>query len=100
MPTNIVKCKWLESGRIVINPDGQVVPCCFFANRLYTTKIFRAVPEGGILDNYNKAAEELNVFNQPIDKILQHNWFNQLYQSWNDSDKVSKICIKHCSNNK
>ena len=96
MPVNI-KCKWIESRRIVVNPDGQVVPCCYFANRLYINKGFKFTAENDILDKYNKAAGELNAFNNPIDEIINHQWFDDLYESWNDSNTVSKICVKHCS---
>lgn len=92
-----VKCRWIQSKRIVVNPDGQVVPCCYFANRIYINKGFRFTTEGDILDKYNKAASELNIFNNSIDKIVNHQWFDDLYNSWNDSNTVSKICTKHCS---
>ena len=120
-----VKCKWLEIQRIVINPDGQVLPCCYFANLMHVGKKFgypTTRPERPlepklehelvnydmfassavttkILKDYIEVADELNVFNHPIDKILEHPWFNLLYESWDDSDKVSRICLKHCSTN-
>lgn len=99
MPANI-RCKWIDSRRIVVNPDGQVVPCCYFANRHYINKGFKYTVDGDILDKYNKAAGELNAFNNPIDEIVNHKWFDELYESWNDSSTVSKICVKHCSINK
>lgn len=30
-----VKCEWMETKRLLINPDGQVLPCCYFANVVY-----------------------------------------------------------------
>lgn len=50
-----------------------------------------------LINKYIQAENELNAFNHPIDKILQHQWFEDLYASWDDSSKVSNICIKHCS---
>ncbi len=96
MSTNI-RCKWIESRRIVVNPDGQVLPCCYFANLIYINKKFSFTVEDDIFDKYNKVASELNAFNKPIDTIVAHQWFDDLYESWNDSSTVSKICVKHCS---
>lgn len=30
-----IRCEWMESKRVLINPDGQVLPCCFLANVVY-----------------------------------------------------------------
>ena len=27
-----VTCKWLTMSKCLINPDGQVLPCCYLAN--------------------------------------------------------------------
>ena len=30
-----ILCRWLEKKRLVVNPDGQVHPCCYFGNYHY-----------------------------------------------------------------
>lgn len=30
-----IKCEWMETKRLLINPDGQVLPCCYLANVVY-----------------------------------------------------------------
>lgn len=30
-----IECQWMKSKRLLINPDGQVLPCCYFANVIY-----------------------------------------------------------------
>ena len=30
-----IECDWMKSQRLLINPDGQVLPCCYFANVMY-----------------------------------------------------------------
>jgi hypothetical protein len=120
-----IECKWLKIGRIVINPDGQVLPCCFFANSVYVSKAFgyptthtkqksqtldqelvnyeayaTKAPTVNVLKDYIANADDLNIFNNPLDEILAHPWFEQLYQSWDDSNKVSSVCVKHCTINK
>ena len=92
-----IKCKWIETGRIVINPDGQVAPCCYFANSLYVAKGFKHARDGDVYHKYNKAYNELNAFNNPIDKIINHQWFDDLYESWNDSNTTHRTCKRYCS---
>ena len=30
-----IKCEWLSQDKILVNPDGQVFPCCYLANKYY-----------------------------------------------------------------
>lgn len=118
-----IHCEWMSTKRIISNPDGQVIPCCFFANSLQVSKWFdypsdydeqdyfdreqeyklvdyaksaaRAKFEP-ILQSYLDNKDDLNIFNKSLEEIVSHPWFNELYESWDDSDKVSGICIKNC----
>ncbi len=121
-----IDCEWLRGKRIIVGPDGQVVPCCFFENPIYMAKQFGYPTEykepkdangnypkeyqmvnyplvaweanqDSLIKKYIQAEDELNVFNHPIDQILRHQWFEDLYASWDDSSKVSHICVKHCT---
>ncbi len=44
-----IKCSFFEKGEVNTNPDGQVHPCCFFANTLFLAKQF-AYPKKGEID--------------------------------------------------
>lgn len=118
-----IECQWLASKRLIVNPDGQVIPCCFFANSIFVSKMFNyptkydpnehphtlkdeltkyrltatETTQDDVLKSYIDQADELNAYNHPIHEIVEHDWFNNLYASWDDSDKVSRICVKHCS---
>ena len=60
-----------------------------------------------VLAEYDENMEELNIFNNSIDKILTHKWFTKtLPESWNNPDlglnmsrdnpKLLRQCAKHC----
>lgn len=117
-----IECEWLDTNRLIVNPDGQVVPCCFFANSLYVSKKFNypkhynpkdhpfelkdemvkyrltatETVADPILRSYIEQEDDLNVNNKPLHEIVEHDWFNMLYQSWDDSNSVSPICVRNC----
>ena len=120
-----ITCQWASTNRIITNPDGQVVPCCFFANILYIGKQFgypekyeeatkeeydleyqvaftplvaARVMEEPILRKYVENEKELNLFDNNLQDIINHEWFKELEASWDDPAKVSSICVKHCTN--
>lgn len=120
-----IECEWMARNELIINPDGQVVPCCFFANNLFVSKqygfpesytptepypkeyalvnyplVSYEVTQDPILKSYIDHKDELNVFNHPLNVVLDHQWFKDLYDSWLDSDKVSPICVRQCSRKK
>ena len=105
-----IVCGWGISNKFVINPDGQVHPCCYIAKFAYHESF---VPEYDnpdliarsssdknceVLDDYLNYSDELNIFNNPIESILGHNWFKEtLVDSWEDETKCSFICKRHCT---
>ena len=99
MNKRIVDCQWLNNRRIVINPDGQVLPCCYFANASYKNKNLNNQQKDSMLNKYSDNSKDLNIFTNPIDKILQHSWFDELYKSFSDSDKISNKCLTFCTIN-
>jgi len=101
-----VRCYWMLEGRIVISPDGQVMPCCFFENQIYKdmksveghpTYLHYDIPmaENKMIVDYIEHKDELNIHNRPLKEILEHSWFQRLYESWDN--KPDPICIKMCS---
>ena len=96
-----IKCQWLKAQKIIVNPDGQVVPCCFFANKIFRSKLNPEIESGDvIIKSYIDQAKDLNAYNHSIQDIIQHDWFNELYDSWDDSDRVSRTCVRHCGESK
>ena len=33
--TNCIECEWKNNNRVIVNPDGQVWPCCYLSNLAY-----------------------------------------------------------------
>lgn len=100
-----VKCKWREKEMFLVNPDGQVWPCCYLANAEYFKDVTdndqsivypRGNEESPIVGQYNLYKDELNAFNHSIDKIFMHRWWRMLEQSWEDPDKADRRCIRYC----
>lgn len=106
-----IGCKWARSRKILVNPDGQVWPCCYFANTSYYTKKLQEqgrddeIPGGHrkqvvhpVIANYFENEKDLNIFNNDIEDILDHEWYMKtLPESWEDSDTVHPICKRFCS---
>jgi hypothetical protein len=98
-----VRCSWQEEGRILVNPDGQVWPCCYFCNKAYyaeqTGKIdewFSRYPDR-IFHKYFAHKEELNLKNRTMEEILSHEWFTKdLPESWIEEDTRAEQCQTFC----
>ena len=114
-----IKCQWMEIKRALINHDGQVFPCCYFANIEYATSILGTNPNNWDIEHYGiwrkgdyvpqrnsktslqeyiDTKDEHNVFNHDLEEILNNEWFTKtLPESWNDEDKCQNVCKKFCS---
>ena len=99
--TNKIACEWGNRNKVVINPDGQVLPCCYFCNPHFYNKNDPKVRnwfiEHPIMQEYQKYQKELNVFTASLIDIINHKWFKTILpDSWN-SDKPVLQCQKYCS---
>ncbi len=94
----------MDKNRIVVNPDGQVHPCCYFANFNY---IGVNNEKDNYLNfwnsnhklhyNYEQNKDDLNIKNKSMKEILSHDWFvNKLPDSWKEQNTRDQICIKFC----
>lgn len=117
-----IECQWMKNKRLLINPDGQVLPCCFFANVIYMLTKFndndmkakgkdRGI-EDQIMDKglvaietnaepvfqeYLKNKENYNIHHTPLEEIINSNWFTKtLPESWDDPNIAVRQCKKHC----
>ena len=112
-----IECQWMRDRRLVVNPDGQVLPCCYFANSIYikveTGRLNAEYaknqhwPDGSIkkikinadvLKDYYKEKDKYNIFKRPLKDIINDDWFTKtLPESWENEEKTCNLCIKHCS---
>ena len=113
-----IKCKWQEEGRILVNPDGQVWPCCYLCNIAFMAeqkggfgafnKVEPSDKWGGNLMQidgkivtpmmeYKKNYSELNLKNRSMEEILKHEWYTKtLPESWeNEEDRIPQ-CREFC----
>ena len=117
-----IKCEWMQTKRVLVNPDGQVLPCCFFANVIYmydrmgapeewtpkaeygisdqlmdVPRVAHETSQEPILMNYYKNREEYNIFENDLEDILNSDWFKKtLPESWEDESKLARQCKIYC----
>ena len=120
-----IKCKWLEEDeQVLVNPDGQVIPCCYLTpyfpvsineikeqkdwkydeleDQLYhKDRAWNSVSSQFIYQEYQKVADELNIFKNDLEDILNHEWFTKtLPESWTDIENVASACRRVCGDGK
>jgi hypothetical protein len=107
---NNIICRWMEKNKFLVNPDKQVWPCCYLANQGYKFKVNGKYNDPKILSGnddianpvmqkYYEFEKDLNLENNEIDDILQHEWYTKvLPESW-DSDNPHRLCVLMCSRN-
>jgi hypothetical protein len=102
----MIKCRWMENQQILINPDGQVWPCCYFANIAFYLKSINQydaeyeITKDTPFKEYDEHKAELNIFNNDLQQIIQHEWYTKtLPESWNSEKTTHVICKKVCSYN-
>jgi hypothetical protein len=99
----MIRCRWLKEHLLLINPDGQAWPCCYFANTAFKGKILNLYDEWTdhhIFQEYDKHKKELNIFNNTLQKIVEHEWYTKtLPESWNSQKTCHSICKETCSYN-
>ncbi len=104
-----IRCKWAEENRFVVNPDGQVWPCCYFANLAYISEKFKELGRRAelysknshmahpVMQDYMRKKETMNAKNRPVHKILDDDWFNvTLPESWKNEETFHQLCSKNC----
>lgn len=116
MPTNSnlpnkhnIICRWMEENKFLVNPDQQVWPCCYLANQGYKFRqtgqykdkdiLERKVDDiaSPVMQEYYKHEDELNLKNNSLEEILNHEWYTKtLPESW-DSDNPQRVCVIMCS---
>jgi len=116
MKKTYIKCRWQEQGRILVNPDGQVYPCCYLCNKSYKTEQMGVFgPNNQVEDmsqpgenwyyqerdkimiEYKRNYHDLNLKNKSMEEILNHEWYVKLLpESWEKEETRSPECRKFC----
>ena len=97
-----ITCKWLKDEKILVNPDGQVLPCCYLGN---TSFLNESDPtsgrmwdkEGFVLNKYKKNKDQYNLNNRTLEEILKSDSFNiDLPESWKSYETLPMACRTFC----
>ena len=93
--TKIV-CKWKKDDKALVNPDGQVWPCCYLCNNQYnTTKT--DVYDHQVLKDYVINKDKYNLKNDTLKNILKSKWFTKdLPKSWENPNTAPDECQINC----
>ena len=88
-----ISCEWMNDNRLVINSDGNIIPCCYFALPM-TPPRHDKFNEIEVIKKYDN--EEHNVFKKNLIDILKDsNWFNKhLPNSWEKNP--THVCKRFC----
>ena len=77
-----ISCEWKNNEVVIVNPDGQVFPCCYLSNLAYKyditkdDRLYKTENENKnkhIMKEYMENKNEYNIFNKPLDQILKSN---------------------------
>jgi MoaA/NifB/PqqE/SkfB family radical SAM enzyme len=98
-------CRWgLPRNEVVVNPDGQVLPCCYHANNHYKNTIgdkkwgYSMMNHEVYADDYNKNLEKYNIFHNTLSNILNTEWFKTKLPGSMSSNNPIRQCVVQCSN--
>ena len=94
-----VDCKTLNEKSLYISSEGLIFPCCWTANQLYVWYFEKEASPVWKLLKANGGKGSINALEQPIEQVLQGEFFEGLQQSWQkESIKCGKlkVCAKTC----
>lgn len=103
-----IRCAWLSDNRIVVNPDGQVWPCCYLCNKAYHAKQLEdqglskwewwfGDSADTVMHNYLENKDDLNLKKKSMEEILDHEWYQKtLPESWEKEETRLKECRDFC----
>jgi len=104
-----ISCEWKNDELVIVNPDGQVFPCCYLSNMAYKfdntdiEELYKGKESKNkhIMKKYMDNKDDYNIYKNPLSKILKGKWFDEtLPQSWENYDNAYYKCKKYCTVNK
>tara|TARA_B100000941_G_scaffold126952_2_gene89755 strand:+ start:3146 stop:3514 length:369 start_codon:yes stop_codon:yes gene_type:complete len=120
MKKSYIKCRWLDMNKILVNPDGQVYPCCYLANKAYKSEQLGVFgpnnqvedmsqkgqnwywkPGDELMHEYKKNYDDLNIKNKSMEEIVNHDWYTKtLPESWEKEETRFEACRTFCEHYK
>lgn len=103
-----IKCQWAKDNKYLVNPDGQVFPCCYLANLYYysmrlglnSENLFsghKAEMSQHLMVEYAKLEKENNINHTEISDIMNGEWFSKILpESWDSEDTLHVQCKRMC----
>ena len=101
--TDKITCRWARPrNEVVVNPDGQILPCCYHQNNYYLALNSHSRQAGKLLQTpeyieYEKNKKQYNIFHTPLSEIIDSKWFAETLPDSMDGDNPIKTCERNCS---
>ena len=87
---NKVRCRWQEDKRLLVNPDGQAMPCCYLANLYYQSALFTKNERQDELFEGHKAQ-----FNHPVmTEYFKREKVDILIKTLDDNNMIDFMFVK------
>ena len=92
----------MQDNRILVNPDGQVFPCCYLGNPHYfgTEKQGQLNLErerADVMKQYDDNKNLYNINTTNMADIISSEWFTKtLPESWEDETQTIRTCKEWC----
>lgn len=83
-----IECIYKESQKMYINSRMEVFPCCYISDQYET---FKTISNAELKYPFG----ELLLNEKSWNEILEHDFFNELMQSWTQSNVIPR-CIRTC----
>ena len=93
-----IVCKFMNgTTSTVVNPDGQVWPCCYLCNEIKGNPLARQENDHEVLKLYHKEKHKYNLKNDTLKNILNKDWFTKdLPNSFKDAERAPDECQHIC----
>ena len=103
VPSYEIKCKWaLPRNEVVVNPDGQIMPCCYHANAYYHGNFADKGKEVWsheiYTEEYSQNLEKYNILHTPLSEIIQSEWYQKTLPDSMKGNNPVPQCARYCSN--
>lgn len=95
-----IECQWGKKNKILVNPDGQVYPCCYIGNPGYMTQLDKrkSAYDHDVLKKYYDNAQNYNINKISLQQIVKSDWFQKdLPNAWKDYNNAPRMCKKWCT---
>ena len=96
-----IVCRWAAPrNEVVVNLDGQVLPCCYHQNAYHWGHLSgksNDLLRSDVYEYYLANKEEFNLFHSSLPDILNHEWYTTTLPNSMLRDKAIPNCERNCS---